>query len=452
MSYCDFIIKVGDKNDRLRHGLVSQVIYEEDAIYSEWMKTVYLILRCPREWGEIVQSDIQLHIDEKDFDNLYQYGIIWDDFESLTGIADIENYSLSAFPVEVVDCRSFQFEEVFQIIDKSELLPVNDNNAITSGTYSWGTSQTYSNFKAAYDDCGTQTGTLTLEQGNDSTETTEGCVDHDMNGNDFNVTNADPHDGDPTNGHKVTSSGSREFICINGLTAGSGTPKFTVKDISFQYTGSSFGGDVFDLSGITDNLDVYIHDILLDTSNYSKGISLNDSDIAVFMFNIAADELNSYFFRTPSAEPRTSKIQNCSARNRGLQLDYTGTAGQVEVRNCFFDEYPDIGQGNGYNNISTDGSCADANWNIGSGNDSASQPFTDSFISTSYTSSDFFKLKTSGTDAQGFGTSTGLLTENDHGIRKNDRPDGNGDVSAGPDEYTIASSTVFPWWHYLGQN
>jgi hypothetical protein len=188
--------------------------------------------------------------------------------------------------------------------------------------------------------------------------------------------------------------------------------------------------------------DLIVSDMLMDGNGngYVIGIWNQGGTVTCKFYNIKAWDGNRVCFI--SGCHSSSYIENVTSYESRNLVDLNSNA--LTVQNCFAvsdgvnDTFVDIGGATGNNNASDGTSCADANRATGSNNVTGITA-SNEFISTTDTSISFLRLKSGGSLYNG-GT-TPSITDNDHGIRGNDRSGAS--ISIGADEYTEDESLFY---------
>ncbi len=426
-------------------------MYPDDEPFSSHMKTVFAIVRLKdSDRALVIDAMTPLVAFRKPAMACRKYFDL-DVLAMLGGDAKLaDRWRTQGLEVPILDAREIDITKAL-MPSENHKFPMGDLNAVTTGTYTVGTAGSYSNWTAARADIGTPlTGNLTFNQ---ISATSEGAIGAQTSVNlaGFTLTcnSNSPHNGDPTQGYAINldivTSADVFFMSLSG-TAGAGL--LEIKNLKFKYNSNIPTTSSYLIRITTAGPNVSVHDILADTSSSP---TYAYSDISV----------------VPASGASAStlvKIWNCALKMGGFATDYgiilglggytatytvenvtilagriVSSSSAITCRNVgVFDGntscFVTMTTSTGRNNISSDASAANANWSVGTDN-LTNKASANQFLSTSFTSPNFLRLKSTG-DCASAGIAPGLV-ENTIGIRGNARPRTVGVYSVGADELLL---------------
>ena len=293
----------------------------------------------------------------------------------------------------------------------------------------------------------TLTDDVTITQEGVTTETATSNITIALAGYSLVITSDTPHNGDPLVGHISTVTGA------NGLYVGlilTGTGSCEIMNLNAV-------GDVGAFTTLrainvqTAGPDVSCHDCIVDLSPVS-GISSYAYQLESSSGASGSTDINIWncvakggvnggggSFYLLNGYPGVVTIENCSAQGGGQNYNFSGHA--IIATNCVAIggtvDFIGHGGATGTNNASEDATVADGNWSSGTGNIGSITPGNE-FLSTSMLSTNYFKVITGGSLADG-GVAVAIAA-NTTGIRGTVRPHNTTLYSIGADEYLAISA------------
>jgi hypothetical protein len=317
-----------------------------------------------------------------------------------------------------------------------------DVGVITSGSYTVGPGggDDYPRFGGvggAWAALGGLTGSLGFTNTGAIIENAAAIGTVNLNGFLLDNTSDTPHNGDPTGGHLISVNFDNH--CFRPEFQGPGT--FRMHDLSIRRTANTTANysQIIVLNVVT-AYDGYFYDLLLDgNGKLSRGITLADSTPLAYVYNNVIWDMNLSGIATNPGNGNNVYENNTVYSCAGNGYDpFAGGAGTWDS-NAGYDngnDFANTAAATGRNNLDTDGTAADGNWNVGA-NNQINKTAANNVRSTDDTSSLFLKVKT-GDVAHNGGAAVGI-GENTTGIRGNARPTG-AVYSIGADQ--IGSITV----------
>jgi hypothetical protein len=282
-----------------------------------------------------------------------------------------------------------------------------------------------------------------LVQVGDTNETVSyGNKPVNLNGYNLTMRSASPHGGDPTQGHKITSTTDAVDAIRLSISNTGGAASIECKDLNVQWDSQGYSAILL-LGQTSSSMAFLIHDLILtnvDAAGWDNGLRL---DVNAFMtasvWNVEAYGWNDGLYFNPGAGNLT--VENCTSMNASSDSFYIGgSSATATMRNCVGEHFNGAANADGYNNASVDTSAADGNWSTGSGNVTGIT-LSNEFVSLDPTNTDFAKVQSGGSCDDGGMTTT--ISANTVGIRGNARPGTDSQYSIGADELiSISSPTV----------
>jgi hypothetical protein len=264
----------------------------------------------------------------------------------------------------------------------------------------------------------------------------------DFNGYSVTLRNQSPHGGDPTVGYKCTGTGTN-ITAIKLQISGAGS--IEIKDLQMAFTAS--GVNAVAVMVTTSGPDVAIHDIIA-TNPGGQGwgvyaaLPASSPSTDIFIWNVIADGWARAMYLQISYVANWL-IDNCTLVGGGYTgLDLPGGSGSVgTIKNCAVSSITGGAQAflTGINNASVDTRAQDSNWGTGSGNE-INITLANEFVSTTIGNTDYMKVRNDGGGVCFDGGATPSIGANTAGIRGDQRPQANSDVSIGADEFPSAPS------------
>lgn len=272
-----------------------------------------------------------------------------------------------------------------------------------------------------------------------------------LNGHSVVFTSDNPHLGNPNAGWEAsgsTSAGTAQGV-ISFQTSGGGSME--VKNLKVLIS-STTNGHVAIGGNITGTETISCHDVMARAGTIGQGhygVWFVVAQAASSFWNMVASNFSTTTSRGIFIQPQgvaTHLLENCTAEanTSGIVLNQSGGV-TITVRNCVASgnttDFTNSGAGdaNGYNNASEDGTAVTA-WDAGSGNQTAIVE-ADEFVSTSWSSGDYFKVRSDGGGVCHDGGATPAIAGNTAGIRGNPRPH-SPEVSIGADELGIGAGSL----------
>lgn len=302
---------------------------------------------------------------------------------------------------------------------------VDDENAVTAGSYTVGSGGDYSNWTAAFGDIGTPlTGDLTLTQISDTVETVA-SQNTNLGGFTLTLDSDTPPAGDPTQG----------WVCTGGVTTSSmfalrasGSGLFEVKNLRLKRT----GGTGALLAVTTAGPDINFHDTIVEVGTctvmsimvYDDSGASGSTDFHVWNvlgFNDGGSHTRHLFMSIGYSAVVVT--ENCTFIG-GADYGIDAGGSSAIIRNCVSVgsgslDYRNTNGATGRNNASEDGTAADGNWTSGTGNITGITPSAE-FESLDPSQSDFAQVVTGGSLADA--GDTVQIAGNIAGIRGTERP------------------------------
>jgi len=326
--------------------------------------------------------------------------------------------------------------------------------AVSSGSYTVGSSDDYATWALATADIANLTGDLTFTQRTAVTDTGGSSLTEDLGGFILKITSNASSKGDPTLGHLISvNHGSDQF---NLPMAGSGT--LEISNLKFKRLVSI--GAVYEIKirawAASTTPVIKIHDILFDgNSKGGRAFYVNDNLSSNWDFrawNCKGYGAHAYVFLTDVGGTGTIKWDNMVAYGATNTGFYCGNVAILTVTNCVAanittSDFAFIVNAVGKNNASEDATAADANWGTGSGN-VTSIVAADEFESLVNTEEDFLNIKEDAPNIKDGGT-TPAISDNTAGIEGNPRPQSGGDFSIGANEYAKSGIGGHGWFRQV---
>lgn len=313
--------------------------------------------------------------------------------------------------------------------------------AVTIGSYTVGTGGTYANWKAALDDMGTLSGSLTFTQISIISEAVAIAITSDLNGETLTLTSSVPHKGDTTKVGGITRwQGDNNFIAFS-VVGGGGT--IILENLYLKVDTPQTGSrSLIKFQGGSEALNLKVRDCILDGNlDYgSLGILIDDSDITLSMHNVLARRFTLAGIDIATAKAG-SHVENCTTYggdDDGIRGSANVTFSNNVATNCNGECFGNIVSASGYNNASDDNTAQNGNWATGDSN-IVSIKEADEFLSLSFMYSDFMRVAVKGTLENG--GRTPVISENTTGIRGNVR--GGDTTSIGADEFRALTITRY---------
>ena len=449
------VFKVGDKKTApgkeyrgLKDGMPVCIIDETDykmpidKILSTDMCRIFCIIEFPRRMKELLIDACQV-VGERDYDN----PLVFDQalYRPRKGLISFDEIATRAGDVTLVEklrstsemgapINGTEFpEEIIKAALEYSNPPTADVNAISAGTYEFGTGKTYTNLTAAIADMSNQTGDLTLNQTANSIDTAQATWTENLAGYNFTITSASQHNGNPTAGYTIKHNINGIFLELDG--EGPGNVK--MYGLNMIYTGTGLGYMILQ-QYTTTAFDWYLHDIIVDqtnsgASNYGRtcvglsGTGLGEADdrsVHAYMWNLllhgGSEADRPALDLKANAVTTASRFENITVwGNTGYGV--RGNTNTTLFRNIVScnngaDDFLTVTNVTAYNCASNDSPT----WKTGSSNNVTGINSANEFDSTSIISSLCMKVKSGGScDDRG---SAPDITENTVGIRGNTRP------------------------------
>jgi hypothetical protein len=218
---------------------------QEASHFTNWMKTVYLVMRVNRGWnykdmitpqGDTILGSgaIPDTLNIKHVDYRERAGTLdLDAVATEIGDPDLLTKLRSKNPYDILDATSKNISET--LVKDSRVIPlqdVSDLNAVTSGSHTIGTAKDYATITAYFADVGTLTGDITGTVETSMTLTANSLWGVTMGSNDANLLTNTAHSGDPTAGNIITTTYTGgQTIDIRGTRTGT----HTIDGLSFKW-------------------------------------------------------------------------------------------------------------------------------------------------------------------------------------------------------------------------
>ena len=298
--------KVGDKEavDGIKDGMVADIRNPNlhDCNFSDWEKKVYCIKKVPlAKIIELENFDFDSIKDIKGF-KAREY-IVFDELQTETGIKDLVKDLRSSKVVDIVDCTQLPDidKDIKDYPDKEAIII--DKNAVTSGSYTYGSGGSYSTRALAYADIGNLTGNLTFTAISAITETSVSQFSENLGG--YLLT-------DNLGGYtSSTNYNGSSILCVGS----NGSFRITNGTIKVIYNLTVSYGTIA-LTTAASGINWQVDNLIIDgdSQNGRIGLYFNDANCTLNAYNIIAYDM----------------------QIAGVKMDVVGT-GAIVIENCIAD-------------------------------------------------------------------------------------------------------------------
>lgn len=392
---------------------------------SEFGRSAFLFFKMPKSMLPAIKDYITVPENETKWQKKKQFNFT--EIGKVVDLRGITSTKNNKETIPILDISSMAVANIFKTIKKETVI---DILVTTSGSKTIGTAGDFATIALYFTDFGNFTGDMLGTVISDVTETTTSIATENKNGNDLIITSTDPHYGNPNKGWLISKNFSGRTLNIQ-LT-GAGTVE--IKNLHIKELVGGLGNSLVGVLAGAGT--VKIHDNLLDGNNKRVECVRTDTGTPIIemydcvLWNSDNNATFSFGLRITGAWNGSSKIgnitifncQRIAIDNANLAVTYTNVALINNVAN--FES----------NLNSVSNNCASDAAAIGAATDNdeiVNITVADEFVSTTDTNGDFLKLKSSSQLIGGGKAPT--ITDNNHGIRGNGRPNGH-TFSIGADE------------------
>lgn len=416
-------------------------------ILSDNMAAVYCIVKFSANDADFIKQSSEsvggvIINDDVVADDSYRKSKVvldWEYIENNLPFTGLFDKAHSKEKLPIIDSTSISPENflidstTLDLKNREEILDV---MVIVSGGYTVGIGGDYSNWNAAFSDVGNLSGDLTLTQISDITGNNFTSLDSELNGYTLTITSNFKHYGSPKFGYYTYHNRDGNYMAVRV----EGPGNFVMEDLYFKYTITPTASSrMLYVIGVDTTFNGYFKNLLFDgngrTSNGSTFRIVDNTPI-----------IKCWNFKV--WDGAGIEFDDCNNSNIVENLTVYGTSDGVDlnnqnitVNNCLVfgttnNDWNNIGSSTGSNNASEDSTSDDSNWSTGSANITGITQ-SDEVLSTSDVEIGFLRVVSGGSCYNG--GKTPEITDNDSGIRKNER---NG-VSIGADEYSDFETLCF---------